>query len=122
MTERPDLPGTLLFDLIAVRLQQLLHFGVDDKHAIGRGTIAVVIVFMVAFGGIEVGKGRNFGDNRFLVEARFLRCLLRSLRDPFLLFVMLEDGRTVLRSNVIPLLIERCRVVQMPEYVEQGIE
>src|SRR6266487_5602347 len=69
----------------------------------------------------ELRGRRDLGDDLPRVFARPLKLLLRSSRGGLFVRVAKEDHRSILRANVGTLAIERGRIVNLPEHIEQLI-
>src|SRR5690348_15861836 len=79
--------------------------------------VLVEIPLVVFLGAPELGVRNDLGDD--LAIEVLLRLIPRLDRRLLLLGVVVEDGRAVLESHVWALAVERRRVVDVPELVEQ---
>jgi hypothetical protein len=91
----------------------------DDEIAVGLGTVVVVIVLMVVFGGIEHGELGDLGDDGIVVGFVLIHLCLIVFSFLFLFFRMIEDGAAILGADVVTLAVEGRRVVGLEEDVQQ---
>ena len=106
-----------LFDVLE-DLFELLELGDDDGLAVALLRVEVEVVLVVVFGRVELGQGRDF--RRDLAIKNFFVELLFILLGGFaLLFAFVEDCRSVLRSLIVSLAIERRWVVGLPMDLKQ---
>jgi hypothetical protein len=106
-------------------MKHLLHFvklGLDGDLAIRLPEMSREVILMVMLRAIKLGEGNDFrhdggGENTGRIEL-----LLVVLRQTLLLVGVKENHRTILRPHVIALAIQRCRVMRLPNDLEQFFE
>ena len=74
---------------------------------------------MILFGRIEVGKGGNLGHDWCCPKIAGLCFSERGERVFLLLFIVVENRRSVLGACISPLTVERCGVVRAPKNMQQ---
>src|SRR5262245_36673848 len=114
---RSRLPSALRSRVRSLLQTQLFELGADDELAVGLALVEAVIVLVVVLGLVEGAGAGDLGDDG---RGEVLRGLaLRSLRGFPLSFRMVEDRRAVLRADVMALPVERGRIVELPEALEE---
>src|SRR5688572_28895068 len=74
------------------------------------------ILLVIIFRFIKRRGGCYLGNDRASVSPAALPLLLRLERRLLLLFIVIEDCRAVLGSDIRSLPVQRCRVVVVPEH------
>lgn len=100
-------------------LAELGDLGCDDELAVALVRVAREVFLVIVLSRVERVNGRNFGHNRVIPELGSGDVGDFVLGDSFLLRRVIEDGRAVLCAHVIALAIERRRVMDGEEHVEQ---
>ena len=116
--EGEDLRRRGILELRPKLFSELPHLGVDNHRAVGLIRIVTIIVLVVLFGLIESSQGRDLGNNGVRPEPRCIGLALRSFCDDFLLFVVIENHRTILRAGIIALSVQGGWIVGAPEHGE----
>src|SRR5208283_1785527 len=78
------------------------------------------VILVVFLGRIERRCGHDLCDDLGRPFARMVHLRLHALGDLALLFAVIEDGRAVLRADVVALTIGRGRVVQAEEVAQDA--
>lgn len=94
-------------------LVELLELGHDHSLAVALLGVLVEVVLMVLLCRIKFGEGNDLGGD-FAVEDIPIEFLFEFFGCLFLIFVLVEDRRTVLRSFVVALFVQCGRVVGLP--------
>ena len=79
---------------------EFLNFRRNHNGAVTGVGVVVEVVLMVVLGGTVVGKLCDFGDDGVVPEIGCIGFLEGRFGNRFLLFVVVEDGGSVLGSNV----------------------
>ena len=77
---------------------------------------------MVFFRGVKRGSGRDFRRDWFVEPTGLLERIHCSASGFVLVGRMVEDGRSVLRSDIRSLPVALSRVVARPEHLEKVLE
>ena len=91
---------------------QLFDLRLDDDLAISHIGMILKILPMIIFGVIELAEGNDLGDNRSPGGIGCRQRRNKFLRLCFLLGRGIKYRRTIFRADVIPLPIERGRIVR----------
>jgi len=94
-----------VFQLAEVQFPELAHFESDDEAAVGQVPVAGEILLMIVFGHEEGLKRHHLGHYRIIPHLGRRLFLDHLLGNPFLLLVLVKDGRPVLGADVGPLAI-----------------
>src|SRR6266850_296079 len=102
----------------------LTHFtNFRDRNGLNIRLIGVEagVVLVIVLGGVKLAQrfersGDRPREGMLLVERTNL-----GFRGPLLVVVGMENGRAILRANVVPLAVELRRVVSIEKYVEQSV-
>ena len=84
--------------------------------------IVLEVVLVIVFGHKEFRGWADFRDNRPGPQASLVQLLLAFFGQFFLLVVVIEDDRAVLRSHVGALPVQRRWIVRFPEHFQQVVE
>jgi hypothetical protein len=77
---------------------------------------------MIILGYIKLIERAYFGNDGFIKCLAFVQLFFVMFRFLFLLGVMVKDHAAVLRSNIVALPVECCRVMALPECLKQFIK
>jgi hypothetical protein len=80
--------------------------------------ILFIIILVIIFGGVEVGKGGNFCNDRVFESAAFIQFCLVMFGFFLLFIIVILDYAAVLRAYVVSLPVKGGRVVCLPEYFQ----
>ena len=102
-------------------MAELCHFGSYHGPAVALERILLEVFLMVIFGDIKLVERRNFGNERVIPN---LGCT--DLTDDFfgnflLLLIAIENGRAVLRADIIALAVKGGRVVDGEKTVSRSL-
>lgn len=107
-------PGFTLktLDKVAYSLSALRKKGPNDELAVSLRRVIHVVVLMIAFRLVELHGRADLCHDWILPHARSVQLLFAFLSLRFLLFVVVENHRTVLCAYIVPLAIKRGRIVR----------
>ena len=77
---------------------------------------------MVILGQVEFVEGSHLRHDRTIPDVLAIQLVDDFLRDRLLLIVMIKDRRAVLRARVVTLAVERGRVVDHEEHIQDFLE
>src|SRR5882672_8548423 len=87
------------------RLSHFLHLGNRARADVWLIRIQSDVILVIFFGRIEAGEGLEGCDDRILEGLGIIQLLDISGGDFFLVFVLVEDGRTILMADVVSLAV-----------------
>jgi hypothetical protein len=106
-------------EFVGERRRELLQFRPDDRGTVGPTGMIHVVILMILFRRVEGRERYDRRDDRHPECARSLKLPLGKLGRLPLLWGVVENDRTVLRSDVGALAVRCGRVVRVPEDVQQ---
>ncbi len=74
-TQKP-LPHNFVLQILAILFHQLLHLRINHEHTVGLITVAIVVILVILFRRVEVGKRGDLRNDGLLVSARLPQRLL----------------------------------------------
>src|SRR5687767_15486464 len=86
----------------------------QEMTAVSTGIVAQIIL-VIRLGGVPLRCRFDGGRNSAFPTSRRVDARSHTLRSGFLLWCLGEDRRAILRTDVVPLPVERGRVVQLEE-------
>jgi hypothetical protein len=100
---------------------EFLQFRSYNIITIRLRTVVIIVILVIIFSDIEFGKGAYFRYNGIIESLAFVKFhfILFSF---FLLFrIMVKNHASVLRSYVISLPVQGCRIMALPKGLKQLI-
>src|SRR2546421_1706134 len=114
--------GRRLLQLVEIELADFGHLGRDHRAAVALGGVAAEVVAMVLLRRVERPERLELGHNRIVPHLAGPKLGHDALRRRLLLGRMVENRRAVLRAHVAALTVQRRRVVNREEHVQQLVE
>ena len=104
-------------NLVGKEFSNFFHFGLDYRAAVPRifilvGSIKILVFCSRRIKGSRRLDGRHNGCPKYFT---LFKPFDGFHRQPFLLFIVIENNGPVLGANIIPLAIERCWIMALPE-------
>ena len=90
-----------------------------DSEMAARAAVLLDVLLVILLGAPEGRGGSDLGHDRATEPAAGLELLLHRGGGRLLGLVVIEDGRAVLGADVRPLAIQRRRIVELPEDLQQ---
>jgi len=109
----------LLLQLVEVMLAEFGHFRRDDGAAVGLRAVVLEIFLVVVLGHIKVRRGRKLGYDWIPPNLGRVQRRDRLLGAGFLLGRTVKDRRAILSAHIGTLPVQRGRVVDGEEDIEE---
>ena len=108
--------------LVLEDLFELLHFGTYNRHAVTRARIVLIIILVVILSSIKRRQRAYLSHNLCGEGARFIEFRFVGFSSFLLIFIVVEDHRSILSTFVGTLLVKRSGVVGLPEDFQKFVE
>ena len=100
---------------VAKDLAKLFDLRPDHELAVALVSVLVEVILVVVLGLVENRERNDLGNDRAAKSPRGIELFFVALCQTLLFVAVIKNRRTILRPDVVPLAIERRRVVRFPE-------